>query len=97
MLTSALWPYSKVAATSYVRNERFNSRSVFFDSLQFLCDWISYGTMLFLFSFFSSLFFFLVVVDQDVVVVVVVVVAFYCGSYSREITDSFLDLDLVRK
>lgn len=30
MLTSALWSYSNVAATSHVQNERFNSRSVFF-------------------------------------------------------------------
>ena len=47
--------------------------------------------------FFSFLFVFFVVVvavDHDVVVIIV---AFYCGSYSREITDSFLVLDLVWK
>ena len=51
--------------------------------------------MLFLFCFvFFLLFLFVVAVA---VVVVVVDVAFYGVSYSREIIDSFLDLDLVWK
>ena len=67
------------------------------DSLQFLCDWISYGCMLFLFCFVFFLLFLFVVAVAVAVVVVVVDVAFYGVSYSREIIDSFLDLDLVWK